>query len=129
MFGIKIINESEYRELIRIKEEYYERIQEVIDSRNTIERDCQSLRQQNSDLRIKNGKLREQNHGYVREVNSLRQFKRDTLEAFGHIDFAGFQLSYCTKKCKHCDNEQHDCRKYEFGTHQYCVIPNQTPKT
>jgi hypothetical protein len=67
-------------------------------------------------------KLQEQNNNYLREVKSLREFKRDTLEAMGQIDLAGFQLSYCTKKCKHCEHKQKDCKKYEFGTHQYCVI-------
>jgi chromosome segregation ATPase len=123
MFGKIIISESEYNELTRIKKEAEERIQNVIDGRKKIERDCASLREQLSDKMQEVNKLREQNNNYLREVKSLREFRRDTLEAMGQIDLAGFQLSYCTKKCKHCDNEQHDCKKYQFGNHQYCVIP------
>ena len=123
MFGIKIIKESEYDELILIKKEHERSIDVAVAERKKEKKDCESLREQNGNLRMEVNKLQEQNNNYLREVKSLREFRRDTLEAMGQIDLAGFQLSYCTKKCKHCEHEQRDCKKYEFGTHQYCVIP------
>ena len=123
MFGIKTVKESEYNELILIKKEFERRIAEVVADLKKEKKDCESLREQNGNLRMEVNKLKEQNNNYLREVKSLREFRRDTLEAMGQIDLAGFQLSYCTKKCKHCEHEQKDCKKYEFGTHQYCVIP------
>ena len=123
MFGIKIISEREYNELTRIKGEAYKRIHDVIDGRKKIEADCESLREQNGNLRMEVNKLQEQNNNYLREVKSLREFRRDTLEAMGQIDLAGFRLSYCTKKCEHCTSKHTDCRKYKSGSHEYCVIP------
>ena len=123
MFGFKIVSESEYNRLTRITKEAEKRIQDAIDGRKKIESDCDSLRQQNSDLRVENYKLRDQSNKYLREVKSLREFRRDTLAALDQINLAGFRLEYCTKKCMHCKQEQPDCRKYEFGRHQYCVTP------
>lgn len=130
MFGIKIIKESEYNELILIKKEFERRIDVVVADLKKEKKDCESLREQNGELRKKLNKFERELMKNVdvvknlqREVKSLREFKRDTLEAMGQIDLAGFRLSYCTKKCKNCEHEQKDCKKYEFGTHQYCVIP------
>lgn len=123
MFGIKIISEREYNDLTLTKKEFERRIEAVVCDVKKEKKDCEYLREQNGNLRMEVNKLQEQNNKYLREVKSLREFKRDTLEAMGQIDLAGFQLSYCTKKCKHCEHEQKDCKKYEFGTHQYCVIP------
>jgi thiamine kinase-like enzyme len=123
MFGVKIISESEYNNLKGVANRHYEAHKKEQAVYEQTKKDCESLRQQLSDKMQEVNKLREQNNNYLREVKSLREFRRDTLEAMGQIDLAGFQLSYCTKKCKHCDNEQHDCKKYQFGNHQYCVIP------
>ena len=123
MFGIKIIKESEYNDLIQCAQRHYEAHKKECVAYERTKKDYESLRKQLSDKMQEVNKLREQNNNYLREVKSLREFRRDTLEAMGQIDLAGFQLSYCTKKCKHCDNEQHDCKKYQFGNHQYCVIP------
>ena len=123
MFGFKIISEKEYARLLgRILELSGESSVKNEDVEK-LKNDCESLRQQLNDKIKEVNKLREKNNNYLHEVKSLREFKRDTLDAMGHIDLAGFQLQYCTKKCKHCENEQHDCKKYEFGKHQYCVIP------
>ena len=123
MFGIKIISEREYNDLTLTKKEFERRIEAVVCDLKKEKKNCESLREQNGNLRMEVNKLQEQNNNYLREVKSLREFKRDTLEAMGQIDLAGFRLSYCTKKCKNCEHEQKDCKKYEFGTHQYCVIP------
>ena len=123
MFGIiKILWKSEYLEMKRIHDTYRGYSREKETEIKKLESDCASLREQNGNLRMEVNKLKEQND-YLREVKSLREFKRDTLEAMGQIDIAGFRLSCCTKKCKHCEHEQKDCKKYKFGTHQYCVIP------
>ena len=123
MFGVKIITKSEYNYLMQCAQRHYEAHKKECVAYERTKKDCESLRKQLSDKMQEVNKLREQNNNYLREVKSLREFRRDTLEAMGQIDLAGFQLSYCTKKCKHCDNEQHDCKKYQFGNHQYCVIP------
>ena len=123
MFGIiKILWKSEYLEMKKIYDTYQEYSSEKESEIERLESDLRSLREQNGNLRMEVNKLQEQNNNYLREVKSLREFRRDTLEAMGQIDLAGFRLSYCTKKCKNCEHEQKDCKKYEFGTHQYCVI-------
>ena len=123
MFGFKTIREDEFNKLMHMKEEAEERIREAIEAREKIEQDCKSLRKQLGEKMKEINRLNDKMTKMVNELNSLRYFKRDTLEAMGQIDLAGFQLHYCTRKCKHCDNEQHDCKKYEFGKHQYCVMP------
>ena len=123
MFGFKIISEKEYARLLgRILELSGESSVKNEDVEK-LKNDCESLRQQLNDKIKEVNKLREQNNNYLREVKSLREFRRDTLEAMGQIDLAGFQLSYCTKKCSKCANRERDCKKYQFGTHEYCVIP------
>jgi len=123
MFGIKIVSEREYRRLVKNDNEWSQEKSELTKELHQSVNDCESLREQLNEKMKEVNKLREQNNNLQREAKSLREFKRDTLEAMGHIDLAGFQLQCCTKKCKHCENEQHDCKKYEFGKHQYCVIP------
>lgn len=123
MFGIKIIKESEYNDLIQCAQRHYEAHKKECVAYERTKKDCASLREQLNEKMKEVNKLREQNNNLQREVKSLREFRRDTLEVMGQIDLAGFQLSYCTKKCKNCEHEQKDCKKYEFGTHQYCVIP------
>jgi predicted RNase H-like nuclease (RuvC/YqgF family) len=123
MFGIKIIKVSEYNNLIQCAQRHYEAHKKECEAYAKMKKDCESLREQLNEKMVEVNKLHEKNKNYEREVKSLREFKRDTLEAMGQIDLAGFHLSICNKKCDHCDNEQHDCRKYEFGKHQYCVIP------
>lgn len=126
MFGIKIISEREYNEL-KARIEHQKKSVELTQNLYLKEKgDCESLREQLNDKMQEVNKLQERNGKLQRENKSLREFRRDTLEAMGQIDLAGFQLSYCTKKCDRCDNEQHDCQKYEFGSHHYCVIPKQT---
>ena len=123
MFGIKIISERDYYLMCSLTHDAKELDENRVRKINSLSEDCDSLRNQLNEKMKEVNKLREQNNNYLREVKSLREFKRDTLEAMGHIDLAGFQLQHCTKKCKHCENEQHECKKYEFGKHQYCVIP------
>jgi len=126
MFGLKIIKESEYNDLKEVSRNYEAHKKEQENYEQT-KKDCKSLREQNSELRKKIQELEINMHGSDKklkaEVKSLREFKRDTLEAMGQIDLAGFRLQYCTKKCKHCENVQADCKKYQFGSHEYCVIP------
>ena len=123
MFGFRIIKEWDYKRFLKLEKERDEMENELREEIYQLSKDNGSLREQNGNLRMEVNKLQEQNNNYLREVKSLREFKRDTLEAMGQIDLAGFRLSYCTKKCKNCEHEQKDCKKYEFGTHQYCVIP------
>ena len=123
MFGIKIITKSEYWRMLELIGDKTLSQNEANTNIEKLKKECESLREQNGNLRMEVNKLQEQNNNYLREVKSLREFRRDTLEAMGQIDLAGFRLSYCTKKCKNCEHEQKDCKKYEFGTHQYCVIP------
>jgi len=127
MFGIKIIRESEYNDLKEVSRNYeaHKKEREIYEQ---TKKDCKSLREQNSELRKKIQEYEEvinmpgSEAKLKAEVKSLRDFKRDTLEAMGQIDLAGFRLQYCTKKCKHCENVQSDCKKYQFGSHEYCVI-------
>ena len=123
MFGIKIISKSEYMELKQVATRHYEAHQKERAVYETTVKDCESLRKQLNEKIKEAAKLYDQNNTLQREVKSLREFKRDTLEAMGQIDLSGFHLSICNKKCEHCDNEQHDCHKYTFGSHEYCVIP------
>ena len=123
MFGIKIISKSEYMELKQVATRHYEAHQKERAVYETTVKDCESLRKQLNEKIKEAAKLYDQNNTLQREVKSLREFKRDTLEAMGQIDLAGFRLSYCTKKCSKCANRERDCKKYEFGKHQYCVIP------
>ena len=123
MFGIKIISEKAYDKMVQLVERHTRSHKVTEDQIDQLKADCESLREQLNEKMKEVNKLREQNNNLQREAKSLREFKRDTLEAMGQIDLAGFQLSVCTKKCKHCENEGTDCKKYEFGKHQYCVIP------
>ena len=127
MFGIKIISTSRYNELLEIASQAKsnEPTETELDTLVKLESDCESLRQQNGELREKYNKLIEENNSLKREVKSLVQFKRDTLEAMSNIDIAGFRLSVCKHKCKHCDHEQPECRKYSFGKHEFCITPKQ----
>lgn len=125
MFGIKIISSSRYNDLLEIASQAKsnEPTETELDTLVKLESDCESLRQQNGELREKYNKLIEENNSLKREVKSLIQFKRDTLEAMGKIDIAGFRLSVCKHKCKHCKHEQSECCKYTFGNHEFCIIP------
>jgi hypothetical protein len=122
MFGIKIITENEYDELKNADERHYEAHKKEQAVYEKTKNDCESLRQQLGTKMQEFNKILEKNTELLKEVKKLREFKRDTLEAMGNIELAGFHLSYCNRKCKNCDHEQHDCKKYEFGSHQYCAI-------
>lgn len=129
MFGIKIISKSEYEFLLSEAAKVTSNNAVSIADYEKLKEDCKSLREQLNEKIKENKKLEETiaisgSEGKLKaEVRSLREFKRDTLEALGQIDIAGFHLAYCTKKCKHCEHAQSDCKKYQFGTHEYCVIP------
>lgn len=125
MFGIKIISSSRYNDLLEIASQAKSDTpsETELDTLIKLESDCESLRQQNGELREKYNKMIEENNSLKREVKSLIQFKRDTLEAMGKIDIAGFRLSVCKHKCKHCKHEQPECCKYTFGNHEFCIIP------
>lgn len=123
MFGIKIIKDGEYNKMKNIYDTYQEYSEEKETEIRRLEKDCESLRQQLNDKMKEVNKLQDLNTRLKSQNNSLSMFKRDTLEAMANIDIAGFQFQYCTKKCKHCKNEKPDCKKYEFGKHQFCVIP------
>ena len=118
MFGIKIISKKEYNELM-VLDNRWGRIH--IEDGKRIERlsnDCDSLRQQLNDQMAECRKLKDAN-------DSLREFKRDTLEALANIDLGSYRLKVCESKCDTCDNETTDCHKYIFGSHTFCVIPKQ----
>ena len=129
MFGIKIISKSEYEFLLSEAAKVTSNNAVSIADYKKLKEDCKSLREQLNEKIKENKKLEETiaisgSEGKLKaEVRSLREFKRDTLEAMGQIDLAGFRLSYCTKKCSKCENEGLGCKKYQFGTHEYCVIP------
>ena len=129
MFGIKIISKSEYEFLLSEAAKVTSNNAVSIADYEKLKEDCKSLREQLNEKIKENKKLEETiaisgSEGKLKaEVRSLREFKRDTLEALGQIDIAGFHLAYCTKKCKHCEHAQSDCKKYQFGAHEYCVIP------
>jgi len=123
MFGKIIISESEYIKMKEIYDTYKEYSEEKESEIKCLKSDLDSLRQQNSDLRKEINKLRDFNNRLKSQNKSLSEFRRDTLEAMGQVDLAGFRLSYCTKKCEHCTSKHTDCRKYKFGSHEYCVIP------
>ena len=129
MFGIKIIRERDYNQMCSLLHDGVGLDENRVRKINSLEKDCESLRQQNSDLRKKLNKFEadlmksvDKVKNLQREAKSLREFKRDTLEAMGQLDLAGFQLSYCTKKCEKCKNEYTNCYKRKFGSHEYCVI-------
>ena len=86
-----------------------------------MERDITSLRKQNLDLNKEISKLLENKNNSEKELDDLRKFKNDTIMLMENVDLAGLCLSICRQKCKKCDHEQRDCRKYEFGEHKYCV--------
>lgn len=123
MFGIKIISKSEYEFLLSEAAKVTSDKAVGVAEYEKLEKDCESLREQLNEKIKEAAKLYDQNNTLQREVKSLREFRRDTLEAMGQIDLAGFRLSYCTKKCSKCENEGLGCKKYQFGKHQYCVIP------
>lgn len=122
MFGLKIIKKSSYLKLLERK------IQRQLASTESLRAayikeqcDCESLREQNKNLRSTNVKLHDANMKLKNEVKSLTQFKRDTMEALGSIDLGGFRLSIRKHKCDKCKHEQDDCTAYVFGSHAYCV--------
>jgi len=129
MFGIKIISKSEYEFLLNEAAKVPVDKVVSVNEYEKLEKDCESLREQLNEKIKEIKKLEEamaisgSDSKLKAEVRSLREFKRDTLEALGQIDIAGFHIAYCTKKCKHCEHAQSDCKKYQFGTHEYCVIP------
>ena len=116
MFGIKIISEREYDELKRTEAKAEDKVNFTIEKLAKRNKDCDSLRQQLNDQMKECRKLQQAN-------DSLRQFKRDTLEALANIDLGSFRLKVCVSKCDTCDNEPSDCHKYTFGSHTFCVIP------
>lgn len=122
MFGIKIIKEEEYNILINRCERLEKATEEMQNLYLKEKKDCKSLREQNSELRLEKTKHFNLITALQNEAKSLRNFRRDTLKALGEIDIAGFQLSYCTKRCEHCKRENKGCKKYKFGSHEYCVI-------
>ena len=129
MFRFKIISKSEYEFLLSEAAKVTSNNAVSIADYKKLKEDCKSLREQLNEKIKENKKLEETmaisgSEGKLKaEVKSLREFKRDTLEAMGQIDIAGFHLQYCTKKCGKCKLEGTNCKKYQFGTHEYCVIP------
>lgn len=120
MFGIKIIKEREYNKRISTLRDA---VINEMESRFKYQADCESLRKQLNDKMMEINELLSQRHNLERKVYDLREFKRDTLEALGQIDLAGLRLSICNIKCEDCDHEQHECKKFTFGSHLYCVTP------
>lgn len=118
MFGIKIISEKEYKKLTDYNNSWGREHQESGKQIERLRSDCDSLRQQLNDQMAECRKLKDAN-------DSLREFKRDTLEALANIDMGSFRLKVCVSKCETCDNEPSDCHKYIFGSHTFCVIPKQ----
>ena len=120
MFGIKIISKKEFEHMKELVERHTSSRNETRMQFDRLKSDCASLRQQLNDQMNECRKLKDAN-------DSLRRFKRDTLEALANIDLCSFRLKVCVSKCDTCDNEPTDCRKYIFGSHTFCVIPKQQP--
>ena len=121
MFGLKIIKKSSYLTIIECIERLRASAESWRSAYTKEQCDCESLREQNKNLRSTNIKLHDENMKLKNEVKSLVRFKRDTMEALGTIDLGGFRLSIRKHKCKYCDHEQDDCKAYVFGSHDYCV--------
>lgn len=121
MFGLKIIKKSSYLTIIKRIECLRASVESLRAAYIKEQCDCDSLREQNENLRSTNAKLHDANMKLKNEVKSLTQFKRDTMEALGTIDLGGFRLSIRKHKCDKCKHEQDDCTAYVFGSHAYCV--------
>ena len=120
MFGFKLIREDELFSLRKRLENAETFLQEESSKIEKLKSDCQSLRSQNGKLRIKVNQLETENAG-------LSQFKTDAIDALGSIDLGGFHIGVHNSACNTCNTckEEHkDCRKYTFGKHDFCVIPN-----
>ena len=115
MFGIKIISKKYFEHMQELVERHTSSSNETRMQLDRLKSDCDSLRQQLNDQRAECRKLKDAN-------DSLRQFKRDTLEALANIDLGSFRLKVCKSKCDTCDHEPTDCKKYTFGSHSFCVI-------
>ena len=96
MLGFKIIKESEYKELLRIKEIAEERVQNVIDGRKMVEADCDSLREQ------LNEKIKKLQH--LGSLNNLYVLKSENYP------------------CNKCKGEIDKCMKLTFANQTICVV-------
>lgn len=108
MFGIKIISDREYRRMEGEIRTLYSSIEPLRMENKKLGKDLESLRDQLNDS--------------IKEVQKLRQFKRDTLEALSDIDLGDVRIKLCSQKCDKCGEESKDCSKYEYGEHAFCVF-------
>ena len=114
MFGFKIISEKEYLRMMELVERHTSSHNATSKQIDNLKSDLESLRSQLNEKIGKIKKLEESNE-------KLREFKRDTLDALGKIDFDGFRLSISNTKCEKCKKEQNDCKKYVFGKLTFCL--------
>ena len=73
MFGIKIIKESEYNDLVQCALRHYEAHKKECVAYERTKKDCASLREQLNEKMTEVNKLHEENNNYLREVKSLRE--------------------------------------------------------
>ena len=125
MFGFKKIKKDDVIIKKKALEDLHKKIKNLGDTckawivfceRN--KEDADSLRKQNSELRLANDRLNDRNL-------DLEHFKRDTLETLGNLDFGSFCLQLCASKCYTCDKEHSACEKYTFGKFTFCKIPKE----
>ena len=121
MFGIKIITEERYRSEQNAAKKMVELHDELVKKNVRLECDIKILREENSKLRIRNGKRKEEIDNLVEKNRKLKEQNKEKQE----VKFDKY-FTLCTPEhCDTCTHEQEDCKKYylERKTDVICICP------
>ena len=117
MFGIKIISEERYRSEQKSAQKMVELHDELVKKNVRLELDIKSLREQNSKLRVLNGKRKDENENLIEKNRKLKEQNKALLEA-------GFEVQMLENptKCAVCKHETKHCKKITVGDKDICIL-------
>ena len=117
MFGIKIISEEKYQSEQRAAKKMVELHDELVKKNVRLELDIQSLREDNSKLRVINGKRKDEIDNLIEKNRKLKEQNKALLDA-------GFEVQMLENptKCDLCKHETKHCKKITVGDKDICIL-------
>lgn len=117
MFGLKIMLQSDYETEQRAVETLKRGFEDVAHKKAQLELDIKSLREQNSKLRVLNGKRKDENENLIEKNRKLKEQNKALLEA-------GFEVQMLENptKCAACKHETKHCKKITVGDKDICIL-------
>ena len=121
MFGIKIISEERYLSEQKSAQKMVELHDELVKKNVRLELDIKSLREQNSKLRVLNGKRKDENENLIEKNHKLKEQLKEKRE----VKFDKYFTLCASEHCDTCTHEQENCKKFylERKTDVVCVCP------